>query len=97
MLSLNSLQSLLQAYPDLTSISLLLIILYISLYILGRTFRKFKIFLRMAVLSAVVTCVIYILLNGMESAQAKFDNIKTHVRELAFLLIDKKHAQKSRR
>ncbi|KTW30080.1 uncharacterized protein T551_02024 [Pneumocystis jirovecii RU7] len=96
-LSLSPLQSLLRAYPDLTSIFLLLIILYISLYTLGRAFRKFKIFLRIVFFLAILISIIYTLLNGVSAAQAKFNNIKAYVRETAFLLIDKKHARKNRR
>ncbi|KAG4304744.1 hypothetical protein PORY_001797 [Pneumocystis oryctolagi] len=63
MFCLNPLQSLLRAYPDLTSMSLMLITLYISLYILGRTFRKFKIFLRIVIFLMILLSTIYTLQN----------------------------------
>ncbi|KAG5518469.1 hypothetical protein PMAC_002864 [Pneumocystis sp. 'macacae'] len=94
--TLIPLQSLLRAYPDLTSMLLLLIILYVSLYTLGQAFRKFKIFLRMTVSLVTLMIMIYTLLNGVDAVQAKFNNIKTYVREMAFLLIDRKHVRKNR-
>lgn len=92
--SLNHLRSLLQAYPDITSISLFLIILYLSLYILGRTFRTFKIFLRIFFLLIIIWNVIYILQNGVDAAYEKFNSIRTYIRDLAFFLIDKKSSHR---
>ncbi|EMR09537.1 hypothetical protein PNEG_02123 [Pneumocystis murina B123] len=86
------LRSLFEVYPNLTSISLLLLTLYVSLYVLGRTFRGFKAFLRIFFLVTIISCIIYTWKNGIDAAQAKVENAKKRIRELVFLLINKKHS-----
>lgn len=90
--SLYPLRSLFEAYPNLTSISLLLLTLYVSLYVLGRAFRGFKVFLRIFLLMTIISCIIYIWRNGIDVAQARVENAKKRIRELVFLLISKKHS-----
>ncbi|KTW27001.1 hypothetical protein T552_02493 [Pneumocystis carinii B80] len=90
-ISLYPFRSLFETYPNLTSISLSLLTLYVSLYVLGRAFRGFKVFLRIFFLVAIISCIIYIWKNGIEVARARVEDTKKRTRELVFLLINRKY------